>query len=67
MTETVEATSQGCDKSLVEAKEFWVATEKLLCHDRVSWSCAATEFLCHDRVWLRLKGFLSRHNNFRSD
>ena len=35
-TKTVEAREQGYDRSLAEAKEFQVAIEKLLCHDRIS-------------------------------
>ena len=36
MTKTAEAREQGCNRSLVEAKEFQVATKKLLCRDRIS-------------------------------
>ena len=43
MAKMAEVRGQGCDRSLAEAKEFWVVIGNLLCRDRISWGCVMTE------------------------
>ena len=61
-TETTKAGGQGCDRSLVEAKEFQVTTGNFSVATGFSRSCVATGFLCHDSVWLRPKDLVLRHS-----
>ena len=55
------ARGQGCDRSLVEAKEFQAATQNFSVTIGFHGVMSRQGILCHDRVWLRPKGLVLRN------